>query len=103
RAPTPPHQQPHHQDPVNNARNLNNRIIRLEHTLGTLPCSCPNSTQLSWPGHQPDPHCRSCGGERLLYPLTHHPGPGEPLIREALPLIAKAYDGNTRADLSTLT
>jgi hypothetical protein len=40
---------------VNNARNLNSRIARLEQTLGTLPCSCPDSTELSWPGHEPNP------------------------------------------------
>ena len=88
---------------MNNARNLNSRINRLKQTLGTLPCSCPDSTHLSWPGHEPEPHCPTCGGERLLYPLAHHPGPGEPLLRRALPIITKTYDVNNRADLSKLT
>jgi hypothetical protein len=88
---------------VNDARNLNSRTTRLEHTLGRLPCGCPNSTDLSWPGHEPDPHCPTCGGKRLVYPLAHHPGPGEPLIRRALPIIQKAFGNDQRADLSTLT
>jgi hypothetical protein len=88
---------------VNDARNLNHRLSRLEQTLGSLPCSCPSSADLAWPGHQPDTHCRSCGGERLIYPLAHHPRDAERLIRQALPLITKAYDGNPRPDLSTLT
>jgi hypothetical protein len=88
---------------VNNTRNLNNRISRLEHILGTLPCHCQNSADLAWPGHQPDPHCRSCGGERLIYPLAHHPRKAEPLIRQALPIIEKAFGTDQRADLGTLT
>ena len=40
---------------MNNARNLNSRINRLEQTLATLPCSCPDSSHLSWPGHEPNP------------------------------------------------
>jgi hypothetical protein len=88
---------------VNSARNLDSRIDRLEYTLGTLPCRCPDSANLAWPGHQPNPHCANCGGERLIYPLVHHPGPAEPLIRQALPIIAKAFGADRRADLSTLT
>ena len=88
---------------MNNARNLNTRITRLEHTLRTHPCSCPNNDDLAWPGRQPNPHCPTCGGERLIYPLAHHPGPGEPLIRQALPILKKAYGADRRADLSTLT
>jgi hypothetical protein len=82
---------------------LNQRIQRLEHTLAQLPCHCPNSSDLCWPGHQPDPHCPSCGGHRLIYPLPHHPRHAEPLIRTALPILEKAYNGNHPADLSTLT
>ena len=82
---------------------VNNRISQLERTLGALPCTCPNNTDLSWPGHQPDPNCPSCGGERLIYPLTHHPRRSEPLIRAALPILTKAYNGNQRADLNNLT
>jgi hypothetical protein len=82
---------------------LNNRISQLERTLGALPCTCTNNTDLSWPGHQPDPNCPNCGGERLIYPLTHHPHNSEPLIRAALPILAKAYNSNHRADLSNLT
>jgi hypothetical protein len=83
--------------------NLNGRIGRLEHTLGALPCTCPNSSDLSWPGHHPDPHCPTCGGQRLIYPLPHHPRRAEPLIRQALPIIKKAYGTNYHADLNTLT
>jgi hypothetical protein len=86
-----------------NLNNLNNHINRLEQTLGTLPCSCADSTHLSWPGHQPDPHCPRCGGERLVYPLAHHPGPAEPLIRQALPIIKRAFGNDKRADLGKLT
>jgi hypothetical protein len=85
------------------SRNLNDRITRLEHTLRKLPCSCPDSADLAWPGHQPNPHCASCGGERLIYPLAHNPGLGEPLIRQALPIIEKTFGADQRADLSTLT
>jgi hypothetical protein len=84
-------------------RSLNSRLDRLEHRLATLPCSCPESSDISWPGHQPNPHCPTCGGERLIYPLTHYPGPGEQLIRQALPILKKAYGAGRRADLSTLT
>jgi len=84
--------------------NINSRVSRLEHTLGTLPCNCPHSEpDLSWPGHQPDPHCARCGGERLIYPLAHQPGPAEALIRQTLPIIRKAYGNNQRADLSQLS
>ena len=82
---------------------LHNRISQLERKLGALPCTCPHNADLSWPGHQPDPHCPSCGGERLIYPLAHHPGPGEPLIRQALPIIRKAFGNDKRADLGKLT
>ena len=88
---------------MNNTRNLNNRISRLEHRLGTLPCHCQNSADRACPGHQPDPHCRSCGGERLIYPLANHPRDAEPLIRQALPIIEKAFGTDQRADLTTLT
>jgi hypothetical protein len=84
------------------SRNLN-RISRLEHTLQALPCPCPNSAELAWPGHQPHPNCPTCGGERLIYPLPHPPRKAEPLIRQALPILTKAYIGNQRADLSKLT
>jgi hypothetical protein len=88
---------------MNSARNLNNRINRLEQPLGTLPCSCHDSAHLSWPGYEPDPHCPACGGERLIYPLAHQPGPGEPPIRQALPIIKKAFGNDQRADLGKLT
>jgi hypothetical protein len=82
---------------------LHSRISQLERRLGTLPCTCPHNTDLSWPGHQPDPNCPSCGGERLIYPLKHHPRNSEPLIRAALPILAKAYNGNAQADLNNLS
>ena len=69
---TPPRTPTPHQQPPRRM-SVNNRISQLERTLGALPCTCPNNTDLSWPGHQPDPNCPSCGGERLIYPLTHHP------------------------------
>ena len=83
--------------------NLNNRISQLEQTLANRPCKCPDCADLSWPGHQPDTHCASCGGERLIYPLANHPRSAEPLIRQALPIIEKAFGTDQRADLSTLT
>ena len=76
------------------SRNLNNRIHRLEHTLEALPCTCPNSAELAWPGHQPNPNCPTCGGERLIYPLPHHRD-AEPRIRQALPILRKAYGTST--------
>jgi hypothetical protein len=82
--------------------NLQNRISQLERTLSALPCNCPNSADLAWPGHEPDTNCPRCGGKRLIYPLANHPRSAEPLIREALPLIKKAYGANTHADLSKL-
>jgi len=82
---------------------LQNRISQLERRLGALPCTCPHNADLSWPGYEPDPSCPTCGGERLIYPLTHHPRGGEPLIRAALPILAKAYNGNHRAHLDRLT
>jgi hypothetical protein len=83
--------------------NLNNRITRLEQTLASRPCKCPDCADLSWPGHQPNSHCPRCGGQRLIYPLTHHPRAAEPLLRDALPILAKSYNGRERADLSKLT
>ncbi len=83
--------------------NLTNRIRRLEHTLEALPCTCPDSADLAWPGHQPNPNCETCGGERLIYPLPHHPRGAEALVREALPILKRAYGGNTHADFSTLS
>jgi hypothetical protein len=88
---------------VNNPRNLNQRINKLEQALGTLPCNCPNNADLSWPGQQPNPQCPRCDGERLIYPLAHHPRDSEPLIRQALPTIQRAFGTDQRADLSTLT
>ena len=43
------------------------------------------------------------GGQRLIYPLPHHPRHAQPLIRQALPVIKKAYGTNHHADLNTLT
>ena len=83
--------------------NLNSRIAQLERTLANQHCDCPDNTDLTWPGHQPNPHCPTCGGERLIYPLAHHPRNAEPLIRQALPILQKAYGAGHRADLSTLT
>jgi hypothetical protein len=83
--------------------NLNHRISRLERTLATQRCDCPNNADLAWPGHQPDPHCPRCGRARLIYPLAHHPRDNEPLIRQALPTIQKTFGTDQRADLSTLT
>ena len=82
---------------------LNTRIAKLERTLGSQNCTCPDSADLSWPGHRPNPHCANCGGERLIYLLTHHPRHAEPLLRQALPILAKAYNGHERADLTKLT
>jgi hypothetical protein len=83
--------------------NLNNRISKLERTLGEEHCSCPNSADLAWPGHQPDPTCKRCGGQRTIYDLPHHPHRAEPLMRNVLPLFKKADDGTGHADLSKLT
>ena len=83
--------------------NLNQRITRLEHAVGEQTCVCDDNNDLAWPGHQPDPHCRSCSGRRFIYPLSHHPGEGEGQIRAALPLLAKTYDGHKRAQLDRLT
>ena len=83
--------------------NLDHRIGKLERTLAALACTCPNSADLAWPGYEPGLHCDTCGGERLIYPLTNHPGHNEPLIRNALPILNKAYNGNPTADLSKLT
>ena len=83
--------------------NLNQRITRLEHTLGQQPCSCDDNNDLAWPGRQPDPNCHHCGGRRFIYPLSHHPGEGEAQMRAALPLLAKTYDGHKRAQLGRLS
>jgi hypothetical protein len=82
---------------------LNSRITQLEQALANQPCSCPNNADLAWPGHQPQPNCPSCSGERILYTLNNPPGEAEPLIRAALPTILKTYDGTNHADLSKLT
>ena len=82
---------------------LNSRISKLERALGALPCHCPDTAELSWPGHQPEPQCPTCGGERFIYLLPYHPREAEPLLRQALPILAKAYNGNHNADLSNLT
>src|SRR5207249_1578214 len=82
---TPPPPQPH--QPMN----LNRRITQLERTLAREPCACPENTDLAWPGHHPDSHCATCGGERLTYILTSHPGDAEALVRRALPILAKTY------------
>ena len=82
---------------------VNNRISQLERTLGALPCTCPNNTDLSWPGHQPDPNCPSCGGERLIYLLTHRPRQAEAQLRAVLPILTKTDDGSDRPDYSKLT
>jgi hypothetical protein len=82
---------------------LNQRIARLEHALGEQPCVCEGNADLAWPGHQPDPHCRSCGGRRFIYPLNHHPAESEAQMRAALPLLAKTYDGHKRVQLDRLT
>jgi hypothetical protein len=83
--------------------NLNTRISRLEQTLATQRCRCPDSTDLAWPGNHPAEHCSRCGGERVLYPLTHPPGAAERLLRNALPIMRKAWADSDRADLSKLT
>ena len=83
--------------------NLNNRITRLEQTLASRPCKCPDCADLSWPGHQPNSHCPRCGGQRLHLPTHSPPAAAEPLLRDALPILAKSYNGSERADLSKLT
>ena len=83
--------------------NLKQRLHKLEQHLQRRRCRCTNSAELSWPTHQPDPHCPNCAGERLVHPLTHHPGTAEPLIRAVLPLIEKADTGHNQIDLSKLT
>jgi hypothetical protein len=82
---------------------LNNRISRLEQQLQNRPCACPNNADLAWPGQRPDGHCATCGGERLIYVLNHHPGDAEHVVRGALPILAKTYDGTNQADYSNLT
>jgi hypothetical protein len=81
---------------------LNTRLAKLERTLADQRCTCLNSTDLSWPGHHPHTHCSSCGGERLLCTLKHHPREAEPLLRRVLPLIEKIYINGDRSDLSKL-
>ena len=83
--------------------NLNHRITRLEQTLANTRCTCTNNADLAWPGHNPPQHRADCGGERLIHQLEHHPRAAEPLIRNALPLMAKTYNGTSRPDLSKLT
>jgi hypothetical protein len=83
--------------------NLNNRIARLERALTSQRCDCDHNADLSWPGHEPNPHCPACGGERLVYPLPHHPRAAEPLIRQALPIIKKAFGNDKSGDLGKLT
>jgi hypothetical protein len=83
--------------------NLNSRITRLERTLASQRCSCPDNADLSWPGHQPLQQCANRGGERLIFTLNHDPGGAERLVRAALPLLAKTYNGSDRLDYSKLT
>jgi len=83
--------------------NLNRRITQLEQRIQNEPCACPDNADLAWPGHHPDPHCPRCGGHRRLYLLNHHPRDAEPLVRAALPILAKTYDGSDRPDYSKLT
>jgi hypothetical protein len=82
---------------------LSQRIHRLEHTPGQLHYTCTKSAELARPRHQPEPHCPTCGGERRIYELPHHPREAEPPIRPTLPIIEKAYSNNDRADLAKLT
>jgi hypothetical protein len=82
---------------------LKRRIAKLEHQLGQQPCNCPNNTDLSWPGHNPNHTCTTCGGQRIIYPLPHCPRNTEPDLRAVLPILAKTYNGNTKADLRALT
>jgi hypothetical protein len=82
--------------------NLNSRVARLERTLAAQRCDCDDNAGLSWPGHQPAGHCLSCGGERLIFQLDQNPRHAEPLLRAALPLLTKAYDGQ-RLDYARLT
>ena len=82
--------------------NLNNRLTRLERTLTRDRCDCDDNIDLSWPGHQPHEQCDSCGGERLIAQLHHDPGRTEPRLRAALPLLARAYDGQ-RFDYTQLS
>ncbi len=85
------------------SRTLNQRITRLEQTLTTHTCICPHGAELSWPGHQPNPTCPTCSGQRLIYPLAHHPRQAEPLLRAALPIFQKAYNNDGHTDLSKLS
>jgi hypothetical protein len=82
---------------------LKRRIAKLEHQLGQQHCTCPNNAELSWPGHNANHTCTSCGGQRIIYTLPHDPGPAEPLLEAALPLIAKAYQHPNHADLNKLS
>jgi hypothetical protein len=82
--------------------NLNNRVARLERTLAAQPCDCDDNAGLGWPGHQPNPHCTNCGGERVIFQLQHNPRQALPLLRAALPLLMKAFDGE-RLDFAKLT
>jgi hypothetical protein len=83
--------------------NLERRIARLENTLASHGCTCPDSAELSWPGNPIPPNCNNCGGQRIVYPLRQHPRQLEAVIRAGLPLIAKACADSPRADLSRLT
>jgi hypothetical protein len=83
--------------------NLNNRITRLEQRIQRQPCVCPDNADLAWPGHHPDLHCPRCGGERLIYLLSHFPRQAEAQLRAVLPILTKTYDGSDRPDYSKLT
>jgi hypothetical protein len=82
---------------------LNRRIAKLERQLGQHRCGCLSNADLSWPGNHPNHTCSTCGGERIIYTLTHHPGAAELLLQAALPLITKAYQNGNHADLTKLT
>ena len=82
---------------------LNNRITKLERTIGDHHCNCSNTADLSWPGHHPNRHCAAGGGQRLIYQLDHHPRHAEPLLRAVLPLFRRIDEGPNHADLSKLT
>jgi hypothetical protein len=82
--------------------NVDRRLAKLERTLGTEACDCPDGADFSWPGHQPALHCAQCAGKRVIYALKHKPA-SEASLRAALPIFSKAHDGKNGVRLDRLS
>ena len=90
--------------PAETSGRLQHRLHRLEQTIAALPCTCPNPTQVAWPGHTPDAHCPHCACERTIILLAKEPSPAAfPLLQETLPTLQKAATPDGRLNLATLT